>query len=61
MGDGPKADVADFMLRMIQHPETVGRKPTPKPPQPINAILNDMIKRNPLVKTLIERLDLTPE
>lgn len=59
--DGPKADVADVMLRMIQHPETVGRQPTPKPPQPINAILNDMIKSNPLVKTLIERLDLTPE
>ena len=55
--DGEKADVADVMLRMIQHPETVGRKPTPKMPEHIKQLMNE----NPLVQVLIDKLDLIPE
>ena len=52
--DGEKADVADVMLRMIQHPETVGRKPTPKLPERIDKVIHE----NPFVNELIEGLDL---
>ena len=52
--DKEKADVADVILRMLRHPDTRLRERPLSQPE----VLRDLMSRNPIVQTLIKKLDL---
>lgn len=57
--DGPKADIADILVRILTIPETADQRANDT--QHVSAVLAEMISMNPNLQTLIETLDLKEE
>ena len=56
--DGPKADVADIAIRLMSGGRVPRLKSDKDDGQP--KVISDLMKRNPYIQKLIQKLDLIP-
>ena len=55
-GDGEKADIADIIVRMLEHPETAVKQAVKKAKSRDEALLESMIQVNPIILDLLREL-----